>query len=47
MAKPSFQEQISQLLSAYLQQEKPSRHTVAGFAAFLAPPTNTPEGNDQ
>lgn len=46
MAKPDFREELSQLLGAYMQQEKPSKQTIAGFAAFLAAPTSPSEDSE-
>lgn len=47
MPKVDFREQLSQLLSSYMQQEKPSKQTVAGFAAFLAPASSEPTGESE
>lgn len=46
MAKVPFQEQLSQLLSSYMQQDPPSKRSIERFAAFLAPPTDGPTGDD-
>lgn len=46
MAKPPFQEQLSQLLSSYLQQTKTRERSVEGFQAFLADPTSGPTAED-
>lgn len=43
MAKPSFHEQLSQLLALFTQQSKQKDQTVENFAAFLAASTESKE----